>query len=142
MPQKIRCSGSWIYIYVLVHCLKFSGAAKASSKNCLLSMDVAMISMSFSLKRIVGVTKRKKLKLDMPVLFSLYFCLLIQAKQLQQQRNVHLVSGAGIRTHDLLEMSLPLQPLDQEKYCCTVISQANSFPNEPSSMRCFNSVYV
>ena len=88
MPQKIRCSGSWIYIYVLVHCLKFSGAAKASSKNCLLSMDVAMISMdvamismSFSLKRIVGVTKRKKLKLDMPVLFSLYFCLLIQAKQ-------------------------------------------------------------
>ena len=85
MPQKIRCSGSWIYIYVLVHCLKFSGAAKASSKNCLLSMDVAMISMdaamismSFSLKRIVGVTKLKKLKLDMPVL---YFCLLIQAKQ-------------------------------------------------------------
>ena len=89
MPQKIRCSGSWIYIYVLVHCLKFSGAAKAISKNCLLSMDVAMISMdaamismSFSLKRIVGVTKMKKLKLDMPVLFSLYFCLLIQAKQL------------------------------------------------------------
>ena len=88
MPQKIRCSGSWIYIYVLVHCLKFSGAAKASSKNCLLSMDVAMISMdaamismSFSLKRIVGVTKMKKLKLDMPVLFSLYFCLLIQAKK-------------------------------------------------------------
>ena len=88
MPQKIRCSGSWIYIYVLVHCLKFSGAAKASSKNCLLSMDVAMISMdaamismSFSLKRIVGVTKMKKLELDMPVLFSLYFCLLIQAKQ-------------------------------------------------------------
>ena len=93
MPQKIRCSGSWIYIYVLVHCLKFSGAAKASSKNCLLSMDVAMISMdaamismdvamismSFSLKRIVEVTKMKKLKLDMPVL---YFCLLIQAKQL------------------------------------------------------------
>ena len=52
----------------------------------------------------------------MPGLFFIYFILFKEALQFLPQinvKNVHPVYGAGIRTHDLRNMSLLPRPLDQ-----------------------------
>ena len=46
---------------------------------------------------------------DIPGLFSVSFCIFKQALQFLQQKmwkNVHPVYGAGIRTHNLQDMSI------------------------------------
>ena len=87
---------------------------------------------TFALSLIQASCILKVFKWAIHILFSLYFCLFKQPIQFFSANigkwiNVEPVYGAGIRTRDLLNMSLLPSPLDQDSRPTVLLSYNRQF---------------